>query len=332
LSDENGEVYIFNYKIPPLPLGYPSTDADVMAFYWNTPMGYIVQNGFGRLVFNLRGNNLDITDYWGDLYESMSLNETLVDRKPLGNLTSVEYFEPSNGTWNLWSPSEDVFQVQQFQFRLNFENDSLIGVVEKGNPFVQLQWESAAEEYSLSVLPGEFQRLYISGLVGGETSYDLRRHQFGFLYTLSRTDDVMLHSGYGNGSEYGSSLNFTQIQSDGGLIITDSYITYDFFVRNDAAYNQWAQIEVWIPDEIYGGISPSLVSSPDDGLNWTSGGPLKTLGGVDVNWAVSFPVSGFHRDRSESGETGLRRESCLGREHRHQRALRKRFARGSARG
>ena len=289
LSNENGEVYILNYKIPPLPQGYPNTDADVMAFYWSTPPSYIIQNGYGRLVFNLQGNDLAVTDFWGDLYESIDLSETLVGGKGVGSLISVEYFESSNETWNPWSPSENVFQAQQFQFRLNFEYDSLIGVVEKGKPFVELSWEGAGE-YSFSVLSGDFQRLYIPGLVGGETPYDLRRHQFGLLYTLSRTNDVMLAPpGYGPESEYSSSLDFTQIQRDCRLVITSKYLSYDFSVRNDAAYDQWAQIEVWIPDKIYIGITASIVSSVDGGLNWTSGGPLETLGGVDVNWAVSLP-------------------------------------------
>lgn len=288
LSNENGEIYIFQYRIPPLPEGYPNPDANVMAFYWDAPPSYMVQNGFARVVFNPAGKNLDVRDFWGDLYESINLNETLVDGRTLRKLTSVEYFESSNGTWINWAANADVLSDQEFRFRLSFESDSLIGVVEKGKPFVQLWWEGT-KAFSFSLQAEEFGRLYIPGLVGGEDVYNVGSQQFGLFYTLSRTNDVMLSPAIGSG--YGSSLNFSRIVKRCNLTVTTRAFSYDFYVYNDASVDLWANIEVWIPDEIYLGMVPSMLSSVDGGNTWTSGGPIETLGGVDVNWCVSLPRS-----------------------------------------
>ena len=288
LGNDDGEIYIFDYKIPPLPTGYPDPDADVMAFYWNTPSSYIIQNGFARVIFNPKGKSLDVRDYWGDLYESINLEETLTDGEKLGNLTSVECF--LNGTWIKWLPVQDVVSVQQLNFRLNFEGDSLIGVVEKGKPYMQLWWERG-HATSFTLRTGDFHRLYIPGIVGGDKPYNVSSRDFGFLYTLSRTPDVTLRPPHGSEASH-SSLNCSQIVRDCNLTITKSYLDYRVYVQNNASRGQWANIEVWLPDEIYLGISPSISYSVDDGKTWTSGSTtlyLETLGGVDVNWGVTLP-------------------------------------------
>ena len=287
LKNENGEIYIFDYKIPPLPKGYPNPDADVMAFYWDAPPSYMIQNGFARVIFNPLAKNLDVRDFWGGLYERIDLNEMLTNGRTLGNFTSVEYFEPSNEKWIEWATSGEVISTERFEFKLSFESGALIGVVERGRPFVQLRCEGTKAS-SFRLQPGDFERLYIPGLVGGENPHNVSSREFGLLYTHSRTEDVMLRPAYESESAYCSSLTFSQIAKHCNLTITERHFRYDLFLHNDASVNQWATVEVWIPDEIYLGISPSMSSSVDDGETWISG-PVKTLGGVDVNWVVTLP-------------------------------------------
>jgi len=136
LNNDKGEIDIFYYKVPYLPEGHPNPDANVMAFYWDTPSSYNVQNGLGRISFNPSGKNLDVRDFYGALYESIDLSGSLVDGEHLGNLTSVEYFARS--TWVEWVPSQAPISGERFQFRLNFQNGSLLGVMEKSKPFAQL--------------------------------------------------------------------------------------------------------------------------------------------------------------------------------------------------
>lgn len=285
LSNENGQIYIFHYKIPPLPENFPNPNADVMAFYWDTPPSYMIQNGFGRVLFNPVEKNLDIQDFWGDLYQSIDLDETLIEGRTLGNLTSIEY--SLNDAWVNWSPSENIPQAQSFKFRLGFENDSLVGIVEKGKSFVQLWWEGAGESF-FKLRAGDFKRLYIPGLVGGETPYNVSSRDFGLLYTLSRTSDVVLQSAY-NVEISGSSLTYGQIAKYCKLSMTSGYMWYDFYVQNNATLDKWAYIEVWLPDRVYMGIGPSLSYSLDDGQTWAPGKPLKTLGGAEVNWLITTP-------------------------------------------
>lgn len=311
LSNENGEIYIFYYKIPPLPEGYPNTGADVMAFYWDAPPSYMIQNGFARVIFNPQGRNLDVRDFWGDLYESIDLNEMLTDGRTLGNLTSVEYFESSYEKWIEWATSGEVISTERFEFKLNFESESLIGIVEKGRPFVQLRYEGTkASSFRLQL--GDFERLYIPGLVGGENPHNVSSREFGLLYTLSRTEDVMLRPAYESESAYSSSLTFSQIVKYCNLTTTERYFQYDLFMHNNASVNQWATIEVWIPDEIYLGISPFMSSSVDDGETWIGArAPIKTLGGADVNWVVSMPGNATQKpviwsgSREGIGGTGI---------------------------
>ena len=284
LRNEYGEIYIFRYKVPPLP-----ASPDVMAFYWDTPSTYIIQNDLMRVVFNPEYKNLDVTDFWGDLYESIDLNETLVDGEPLGNLTSVKYYDPSSSAWIEWEPHEEIPSIpalaEQFRFRFEFANGSLIGMVEKDNPSVQLWWEGARTS-TLSLRVGDFTRLYIPGLVGGKNSYDVISREFGLFYTISRTNDVTIHP-TNNPKIGGSSLTFDEISEYCDLDIAEGYFMYDLNVSNNAKLDQWAYIEMWLPDKISGGISPSISHSVDGGKTWSTG-PIRTLGGVDVNWVVSF--------------------------------------------
>lgn len=285
LSNQNGEIQIFQYKIPPLPVG-----PDVNAFYWDTPPSYIIQNDLMRVVFNPIGKNLDVKDHLGDLYESIDLNETSIDGKLLGNLTSIEYYNSLDGTWVEWDPSEEISLTEQFKFRLRFGSESLIGVVESGNPSLQLWWESG-QVFTLSLQVGDFSRLYIPGLVGGGNSYNVSSREFGLLYTLSRTSNVAFHAAY-NYDVAGSSLTFDQITNYCNLYVTEGYLTYDLYVENNAETDQWAYVEVWLPDVIHQGIFPPIAYSLDE-KTWTevpsSREPIKTLGGVKVSWAFTRP-------------------------------------------
>jgi len=86
LTNDKGKISIFQYKIPPLP-----KTSGVMAFYWDAPIGYYVQNDLFRVVFDPTSNYLYVKDpRWDTLYESMDLKKTLVGGEPPGNLTSIE--------------------------------------------------------------------------------------------------------------------------------------------------------------------------------------------------------------------------------------------------
>lgn len=285
LTNEHGQICIFRYKVPPLPVG-----PDVVAFYWDTPPTYIIQNDLMRVVFNPEYRYLDVRDFWGDLYESIDLNGTLVDGEPLGSLTSVKYYDPSSSDWVEWTPDWEIPSIpalaEQFKFKFEFENESLIGMVEKDNSSVQLWWE-APRASTLSLEVGEFSRLYIPSLIRGVNSYDVISRKFGLFYTIRRTNDITIHPA--NRPEIGGSfLIFDEIKNYCKLNITEGYFWYDLNVNNNAKVDQWACLEVWLPDKISGGITPSISHSVDDGKTWSTG-PIKTLGGVDVNWVVSFP-------------------------------------------
>lgn len=297
LQNEKGSVYIFNYKIAPVPPNYPNPVADVTAFHWDTPSGYFIQNGLMRVILNPAVRTLDVRDFWGDLYESVDLNETLVDEKPLGNFESVDYYEPSNDTWINWNPKENPFTSdlpEQFKFRLGFENGSLIGVVKRGSDSVQLWWQDV-QVSTLLLKAGDFNRIYIPGLVGDVSSYNVSSRKFGFLYTLSRTDNITLRPAYG-GALKRSSLNFSQIAKYCNLTVKSGYLSYDLYVKNEAERGQWAGIELWLPDKIYQGCPPPLAYSLDGGKTWSGsllytnfpkGIPVRTLSGTEVNWACS---------------------------------------------
>lgn len=300
LGNEKGSIYIFKYKFPPLPLNHPDPNADVMPFYWDTPPSYYVQNGLMRVIFNPQTKTLDVRDFWGDLYESINLNETFVNEKPLGIWSSIEYYEPSNNTWANWDPLKDISfssaLALRFEFRLRFESGSLIGVVEKGKPSVQLWWEGAHAS-TLSLEVGDFSRLYIPGLVGGIESYNVRSREFGLLYTLSRTSNVVLHPAYR--VELNTAfLTFDQIMSYCNLTTTQGYLSYDLYVHNNAEMGQWAYIETWLPDKVYLGTPPPLSYSLDGGITWSGsliytdfprGIPIKTLTETEVNWVFTWP-------------------------------------------
>jgi len=296
LEDEHGQIYIFHYKIPPLPKGYPDPNVDVMAFYWGTPSGYYVQNGLIRIVFNLVGKSIDVTDFWGDLYQSIDLNTTFMGQKPLGDLTSIEYFSPSNNTWVEWDSSVEIPLAQRFEFKLGFVGGSLFGAVEKGKPFVQLQWQGD-EPSSLSLKVGDFTRLYIPGLVGGIESYDIAAREYGLFYTrslnLSLNPDIVLRP-VNNINIESPSLNFNQIARYSNLLITKGYVTYEVYIENKAEVGQWGYFETWLPDHIYGGIMAPIAYSLDGGKTWSDPlglprKPIKTLNGVDVMWVLTLP-------------------------------------------
>lgn len=293
LSNENGKIYIFHYKIPPLPRG-----PDVMAFYWDAPPTYYIQNDLMRTIFNPTTKTLDVADFWGDLYERIDLNKALVGGNPVGNLTSVEHFDVINEKWVEWIPDVEIPLADQFQFKLLFENDSLVGLAERGNGSVQLRWESG-RAFTLSLDVGYFKRLFIPGLVAGRDSYDVNSREYGFLYTRSLADDIVLHPAY---KPYlnSTSLTYNQIVKDCGFNLTEASMYYDVYVDNTADKGQWAYIEVWLPDEVYRGTFPPLRYSLDNGKTWVfapynvetkAPNPIKTIGGVDVNWIFTVPKS-----------------------------------------
>jgi len=292
IENENGEIHIFYYKVAPLPVGYPENqDADAMAFYWGTPSTYNVQNFFGRISFSPASNTLDLRDFYGDLYESIDLSEVLTSEGSLGNWKSIEYFV--NGAWVEWTSTANIIYAPQIQFRLNFENESLYGLVERSEPYVQL-WSQGNSGLSFDLTLGDFTRLYIPGLVGGQTPYNVSSREYGLFYTLSRTDGVVLSPAYKREVET-SSLTFGDVVKQCNLTITKGYFSYEVYIRNNADWDQWTNIEMWIPDEIYLGMSPFVYYSLDGGETWIyTSGPVKTLSGISVNWGASLP-----RQRSE---------------------------------
>jgi len=295
LSSEEGSVYIFDYKIAPVP---PAPDADIMAFHWDTPTGYYMQNGLIRVIFNPTTKSLDVVDFWGDLYESLNLNMTTVDNRNLGNFVSIERYDAQNRIWKKWSPTDQIPPSAQFEFKVNFENKALIGILQKGIPSVQVWWENA-ETTTISLQTGDFTRIYVPGLVEGENSYSVTTRNYGMLYTLSRTPNVVLRPKY-NYDFAANALTFSEIADHCNLSITDSYLSYEFHVQNNATTGQWATIEIWVPDIIYRGVYPPMRYSID-GETWSDsvaysnfpkGEPIKTLNEDEVNWALSFIQKG----------------------------------------
>jgi len=290
ISDEMGQIYIMNYKIPPVPIG-----SNVTAFYWDAPSAYYVQNDLTRVIINPMTGTVDVTDFWGDLYERIYLEKTLVGGNPVGNITSVEYFDFQNGRWIDWDPETEIPPGGQFRFKVGFEEESLIGLLESGKPSVDLVWESGRAS-SLTLETGDFTRLYIPGLIGGEDSYDINSREYGFLYTTVHGENLVLQPAYRTDTS-GTSLTFKEIEEYCGFAL-DNYMSYDLYVQNNADIDQWAFIEVWVPDIVYGGSFPPFHYSVDDGKTWVkprfnveTGGPepVRTLDGIDVNWIVSKP-------------------------------------------
>ena len=294
LSNEHGEIQIFEYRVAPLPTG-----PDVMAFWWSSPQAYFIQNDKMRVILNPATKTLEVLDFWGDIYETLDLNATLLDEEGLGDLQSVEYYDPTGDIWSRWEAGQDVPQssalAAQFKFRINFVESSLVGIVERGSRSVQLWWENAVTS-TLNFQLGDFSRLYIPGLVGGRDSYNVSSREYGLFYTLSRTSNVTLHPAYNYEIE-SSSLDFSQVVNYCNLTIHKRYAYYDYFwydvyVDNDAEMDQWAYVEVWLPDEVYLKSGPPLAYSVDQGETWVSGlayshDPIRTLSGAEVNWVIS---------------------------------------------
>jgi len=292
-SNENGVIYVFDYKIPPVP---SADTSEVTAFYWDTPYGYIIQNNIMRITININTSTLAVVDFFGDEYESIEFEKTLVDGYPIGNLTSIEYFDFTNSEWINWDPSRELSPASQFQFKLNFENDTLVGVVRGREPSVDFRWESERAS-TLSLQVGDFTRLYIPGLIGGKDSYDANSLEYGFFYTKSLTDGVVLHPRYGPNVNY-SSLTYSQILRDCNFTRLPGLASYELYVNNDVDIDQWAYVEVWLPDKVYTGTAPPLWYSVDDGKTWVfpryqpetqASIPIRTLGGVDINWIYTIP-------------------------------------------
>jgi len=290
--NDNGVIYVFDYRIPPVP----SIDAvNVTAFHWDVPPSYIIQNNLMRITINPNGSSLAVMDFFGDLYERIELDKTLVDGYPIGNLTSLEYFDYTYSEWTNWDSSEEPLPAPQFQFKLNFENDTLVGLMKGGEPSVDLTWESGRAS-TLSLQVGDFTRLYVPGLIGGEDSYDTISLEYGFFYTESLTDGVVLQPRYEPNANY-SSLTYSEISRDCNFTRTPGKTWYDLYVHNTADVDQWSYVEVWLPDEVYSG-SPPLYFSVDDGATWvfprydpetTESIPIITLGGRDVYWIYTIP-------------------------------------------
>jgi len=292
LSNENGKIYIFYYKVPPFPVG-----PDINAFYWEAPASYYVQTDLARVVFNNDSKSLDILDPSGYLYESVDLNATMVDGISLGRMLSLQYYVPSNGTWIYWNPYEkipfgEIPELRnQFRLKLNFERASLVSVVEKGKSDIKVWWEGGSK-VTMSLRTGDFTRLYIPGLVDGINNYDVISGEYGLLYTEVLNDAVQLHPAvrYDISKQ---SLTFRDIMAYANLNITTGYLYYDFYVDNIATSGQWSFVEVWLPDQIYKGIIPPIAYSIDEGDTWTSvastRAPIQTIGGTYVKWVVTKP-------------------------------------------
>lgn len=291
-SDENSVIYVFDYKIPPIP---SADTSEVTAFYWDTPSSYIIQNNLMRITINTNTSTLAVVDFWGDIYESIDLDKTLVDGYPIGNLTSIEYFNSTNGEWMKWDPTKELSPAPQFQFKLNFENDALVGTLRGREPSVDLRLTSGGAS-TLSLQVGDFTRLYIPGLIGGRDSYDTNSLEYGFFYTKSLTDGIALHPRHEPNVNY-SSLTYSQILKASNFTRTPGKTWYELYVHNTIDVDQWTYVEVWLPDEVHSG-SPPLYYSVDDGATWVyprydpetlESIPIKTLGGLDINWIYTIP-------------------------------------------
>jgi len=290
--NENGVIYVFDYRIPPVP----SIDAvNVTAFHWDVPPSYIIQNNLIRITINQNASTLAVMDFFGDLYERFELNKTSVAGYSIGNLTSIEYFDHTNNEWAKWDSSEEPSPALQFQFKLNFENDTLVGLIKGGEPSVDLTWESGRAS-TLSLHVGDFSSLYVPGLIGGEDSNDIISSEYGFFYTESLTEGVVLHPRFEPNATY-SSLTYREISRDCNFTRTSGKTWYDLFLHNTADVDQWSYVEMWLPDEVDIG-GPPLYFSVDDGATWISPTydpetkasiPITSLGGRDVYWIFTIP-------------------------------------------
>ncbi len=290
LSNEKGSVHIFNYRLAPVP---SSPDANVEAFYWDTPLGYYIQNGLLRVIFNPTTKSLNVVDFWGDLYEGLDLNTTTVDGEGLGNFVSIERYDPQNETWTKWNPTDQIPSFPQFSFKLNFENETLIGVVESEISSIQISWEDA-ETTTMSLQTGDSTRIYVPGLVEGSDSYNVTSRDYGMFYTVSRSPNVVLRPKH-NFDLATATLTYSEFTNYCNLSITDKYLSSEFYIQNNSTDGQWASIEMWLPDKLYRGIFPPIRYSID-GETWSDsiaysnllrGEPIKTLNGNEVNWAFS---------------------------------------------
>ncbi len=294
LSDEHGEIQIFEYRVAPLP-----TSPDVIAYWWNSPQGYFIQNDQMRVIINPEARTLEIADFWGDIYEVLDLNATFVDGEDLGDLLFVEYYDPEYDTWHLWEPDQDVPEnpalMAQLTFKITFAGGSLVGTVDQGSSYVQLLWEDV-DSSTLNFDLGEFSRLYMPGLIEGTDSYNVSARDYGLFYTVSRTENVTLHPIYDY--EVGRAvLNYSDVERYCNLTMKKGYVWYEYFsyefgIKNNGPLDEWAFVEVWLPDEVYMKTFPPLAYSIDGGETWESGlpysrDPMETVGGVEVNWALS---------------------------------------------
>lgn len=289
-DEEKLFLYIFRYRTPPTP-----TSSDVSALFWRKPSSYVVQNDLLRVLVP-RNESLEVRDFSGKLYEGLRFDRTLVDGSPLGNVSKVEYFDLVNKEWTSWAELDDdvasTFALrQQFRFRLLFGRVALVAIVERGKPFVQLYWESldgSAHDVKSYLQTGEFELFRISGLTDTDRPGSVLSRRFGPYYTVGRTENVELHPAY-NYSIHSNDLLPKQVRDYCNLTTTVSYFWSDLYVDNDAAFDQWVYVEVYLPDEVAVGVLPPFYYSVDGGLTWTRAhnGPLKTVNGTEVNWVIS---------------------------------------------
>ncbi len=294
ISDGNGhEVYVFNYKIPPLPTG-----PELMAFYWDTPPSYYLQSDLMRIKINPAAQTIDVTDFFGGLYEGIEFSGTLVGGHSVGNLTSIEYFNASSNEWSIWTPETEFPSLSLFEFRLRFESQTLLGVFERGDPPLRLWWESGqAAKWSLRT--GDYSRLYIPGLIGSLGSFDVNSREHGFLYTRNLTENIIMYPA-SRPELNNTALTYNDIKRNCNFNLTDSRLSYEFHVENTADADQWAYVEVRLPDQVYTGTFPPLYYSIDDGETWTyapynveleGSVPIVTYGGAETNWFFTIPRS-----------------------------------------
>jgi len=286
---DDTEIRVFRYERP-VPV-----DSDVTTLYWALPPTYIIQNDLMRVLIDVTNEKLEVRDHWGILYERLDLNETLMGNEELGNIMSVKYYHPDNNRWVVWDPEETVPSIfafaQQFRFKVCFKNVSLVGTVERGKPFVQLWWEGE-KNCTLKLSSGGFDRLYIPGIIGSVDSYDVISHEYGLLYTASRTDGALIHPALRR--EISSvSLSLSEIERYCRYTLTEKQLSYDFYIENSDEIGQWTYTEVCLPDKVYLGVFPPISYSLDDGKTWfdvaSSREPVKTVDGKDVRWVVTVP-------------------------------------------
>jgi len=107
----------------------------------------------------------------------------------------------------------------------------------------------------------------------------------------------VLHPRYDLNANY-TSLTYGQISKNCNFTRTPGAVSYQLYVHNDVDVDQWAYVEVWLPDKIYTGVGPPLWYSSDDGKTWVfpryqletkASIPIRTLGGVDINWIYTIP-------------------------------------------